>query len=186
MTIATYLNHNGFSEEEARKIASCFEPLFLNKGDYFVKANQEAQYLGFLESGMLQFYTENLDGLEITTYVSLPNNIVASIYSFLNNSPASENIMALLPSKIWVINKSELLKLRGEFTSFNNFYIGLLEWQICCIDKNRFDLITLSAEQRYEKLLLEEPEIFQTVPLQYIASLLGITPRHLSRLRAKK
>lgn len=43
----------------------------------------------------------------------------------------------------------------------------------------------LSAEQRYEKLLKDEPELLQQVPLQYIASMLGITPRHLSRLRNK-
>jgi hypothetical protein len=61
----------------------------------------------------------------------------------------------------------------------------MLEWQICCIDKGKIDLITLSAEDRYAKMMKEEPEILQQVPLQYIASMMGMTPRHLSRLRGK-
>jgi hypothetical protein len=40
-----------------------------------------------------------------------------------------------------------------------------------------------SAQERYEKMQRENPEIILTVPLQYTASFLGITPQHLSRLR---
>jgi hypothetical protein len=40
-----------------------------------------------------------------------------------------------------------------------------------------------SAFERYEKMLKDNPDIIPSVPLQYNASFLGITPRHLSRLR---
>lgn len=40
-----------------------------------------------------------------------------------------------------------------------------------------------SAYERYEKMIKEEPETLLSVPLQYTASFLGITPQHLSRLR---
>ena len=45
------------------------------------------------------------------------------------------------------------------------------------------DLATLSAEQRYKKLLETQPEILQNAPIQYIASFLGIKPQSLSRIR---
>lgn len=86
----------------------------------------------------------------------------------------------------YFVQEGRVSQLQREITGFKDFYIGLLEWQICCIDKGKFDLITLTAEERYEKLLQEEPELLQQVPLRYIASMLAITPRHLSRLRAKK
>jgi hypothetical protein len=72
-----------------------------------------------------------------------------------------------------------------DIPALKDFYIGLLEWQIGCIDNSRFDLITLNAEQRYQKLLEEEPELLQRIPLQYLASILGVTPRHLSRIRGR-
>jgi CRP-like cAMP-binding protein len=40
-----------------------------------------------------------------------------------------------------------------------------------------------SACERYENMLQENPDIILSVPLQYTASFLGITPQHLSRLR---
>lgn len=180
-----YFEAVGFQEAEALQLASVFKLQELNKGDFFVKEEKIAKSLAFLEEGQMQYYSMDASGNERTTYISLPNTFIASLLSFLNELPAQENIRALTPSKIWVISKAELTKLKNEFPGFKDFYIGILEWQICCIDKGKFDLITLTAEQRYEKLLKEEPELLQQVPLQYIASMLGITPRHLSRLRAK-
>jgi CRP-like cAMP-binding protein len=40
-----------------------------------------------------------------------------------------------------------------------------------------------SAYERYENMLQDNPDIILSVPLQYTASFLGITPQHLSRLR---
>lgn len=47
------------------------------------------------------------------------------------------------------------------------------------------DLLTLSAEKRYLKLLKEHPKIIQNVPIQYIATYIGIKPESLSRIRKK-
>ena len=75
--------------------------------------------------------------------------------------------------------------LQKEIAGFNDFYIGILEWQICCIDESRLDAIMLSAQERYEKMLAKEPILIREIPLQYLASILGVTPRHLSRIRGK-
>ena len=44
-------------------------------------------------------------------------------------------------------------------------------------------MILFSAEERYLKLLKTQPEVIQNVPLQYIASYIGIKPESLSRIR---
>jgi len=46
-----------------------------------------------------------------------------------------------------------------------------------------FSQLHTTAKQRFENLINEEPQLFKNVPLQYIASMLGITPESLSRLR---
>jgi CRP/FNR family transcriptional regulator, anaerobic regulatory protein len=89
----------------------------------------------------------------------------------------------LTDSSISLISKAELKKLADEIPRFKDFYIGLLEASICGIVSTRHDLIVLSGEQRYEKMLREEPYFLQQIPLQYLASMLGVTPRHLSRIR---
>ncbi len=180
-----YFQSVGFNKDQAFKIASKFSRKVLAKGEYFVKSEIISKSLAFVEEGQLQYYSIDANGEERTTYISLANSFVASLLSFLNEVPPRENIRALTQSTIWLIQKEDLIRLKNEIEGFKDFYISLLEWQICCIDKGKFDLITLTAEQRYEKILKEEPEILKQVPLQYIASMLAITPRHLSRLRAK-
>lgn len=41
------------------------------------------------------------------------------------------------------------------------------------------------ALSRYNKMIADRPEIFKQVPLKIIASYLGITQQHLSRIRRK-
>jgi hypothetical protein len=40
-----------------------------------------------------------------------------------------------------------------------------------------------TAYERYENMLKENQDIIMSVPLQYTASFLGISPQHLSRIR---
>ncbi|HMO39875.1 MAG TPA: Crp/Fnr family transcriptional regulator [Saprospiraceae bacterium] len=182
-TLKTYFQSVGFDSTETDKITSNFKQKLFEKGDYFVNEGKTSLQMGFVEQGQFQYYSVTEQGEERTTYISLPNTFVASLLTYLTEMPARENIRALTNSSLWVINKNDVITLQNEIPKFKDFYIKLIEWQICCIDKAKFDLITLSAEQRYQKLLREEPEVLLQVPLQYIASMLGMTPRHLSRLR---
>jgi CRP-like cAMP-binding protein len=173
----------GFSRQECCQISACFRSKNIAKGEYFVREGAMALQVAFVEEGALQYYSINQEGEEQSTYVSLSGSFAASLLSYLSEVPARENIRAITKSKLWLIGKQEMQGLQAALPAFKDFYIQLLEGQICCIDKARFDLITLNAEKRYKKILQEEPRLLQEVPLKYVASLLGITQRHLSRLR---
>lgn len=177
-----FLAENGFNAAEQAIILPHFKSKVYAKNDYFVEEGKNNQYLGFIERGVFQYFY-NLDGDEITTYVVGKGGFVASLVSYLRHTPAREAIRATTDSQVWLLHKNDVEALRQKMEKFQQFYIGLIEYQIVCIDNSRFDLITLNAEQRYEKLLQEEPHLLQQIPLQYLASILGITPRHLSRIR---
>jgi CRP-like cAMP-binding protein len=182
-TLKLYFQSVGFDNTETDKIISNFKQKVIEKGDYFVKENKTSLQMGFIETGQFQYYSVTEKGEEKTNYISLQHTFVASLLAYFTETPARENIRALTNSVLWVIQKNDVLALQNQIPKFKDFYIKLIEWQICCIDKAKFDLIKLTAEQRYQKVVREEPELLQQVPLQYIASMLGITPRHLSRLR---
>jgi CRP-like cAMP-binding protein len=183
--LKSYFESVGFNDTDSCKIVSCFKKQQFDKGDYFVKEGKKSSQMGFIETGQFQYYSITGQGEERTTYISLPNTFVASLLTYLTEAPARENIRALTNATLWIIDKRDIIELQNQIPSFKDFYIKLIEWQICCIDKAKFDLITLTAEQRYEKVMREEPELLQQIPLYCIASMLGITPRHLSRLRNK-
>lgn len=183
--LSVLMKNMGFSPEESARIAGVFRKKDFEKGEFFVREGKQCLQLGFVARGMFQFFSTTSSGEERTTYISVPHTFVASLLTFLTEAPARESIRAIAHSTLWVIDKKEVVALQNQIPAFKDFYIRLLEEQICCIDKAKFDLITLTAEQRYENLCRQESALLQQVPLQYIASMLGITPRHLSRLRAK-
>ena len=180
--LQSYFLSAGFTDNEAEQIATAFSLKMIPKGEFFVQEGKTSKHLGFIEKGFFQYFI-TLEGEEKTTYSLGANNFIASLVSFLKEVPSRENIRAVIDSTIWVIGKEAFKKLQQTIPAFKDYYIGLLEWQICCIDESRLDGIVLSAQQRYEKILVKEPEIMQHIPMQYLASILGVTPRHLSRIR---
>lgn len=179
-----YFETLGFSGLELKKIISAFELKEFKKNDFIVEEGKTSRHIGLVETGMFQYYVI-VDGEERTTYVSIANTFFSSVLSFISETPALENIKALTDGSISMISKKNLKMLVDELPSFKDFYISLLESTICGIDASRHDLIVLTAEERYEKLLKEEPYLLQQIPLQHLASMLGVTPRHLSRIRSK-
>jgi CRP-like cAMP-binding protein len=178
-----YFAHIGFSGDDLQAIVNAFALHSFSKNELVVEEGKTSRYMGFVNSGLFQYYI-NKDGIEITHYVSVPNTWLASVMSFISGNPALENIRALTDGTIFMISKSNLTKLVSEIPAFKNFYIMLLEQSICGIDESRHDLIVLNADQRYAKLLQKQPHLLQLIPLQHLASMLGITARHLSRIRS--
>lgn len=180
--LTTYFASLGFDGDTLHQITEAIEVKHYAKNDYVVQEGKTSRYLGYVESGLFQYYLI-IDGEEKTTYVSMENTFLASVMSFVSETPSLENIRAMTDGSISMISRANLKKLVEEIPSFKNFYINLLEAAVCGIDESRHDLIVLNAEQRYEKMLRKQPKLLQQIPLQLLASILGITGRHLSRIR---
>jgi CRP/FNR family transcriptional regulator, anaerobic regulatory protein len=183
LKVKKYFEAIGFAGDDLEKILNAFELQTFKKNDFVVEEGRTSRYIGFVETGMFQYYVIQ-DGEERTNYVSLENTFFASVLSFISETPSLEYVKALVDGSISMISKTNLKMLLNEIPVFKDFYIGLLEATLCGIDASRYDLIVLTAEQRYEKMLINEPHLLQQIPLQHLASMLGITPRHLSRIRS--
>jgi len=174
-------NHSHF-EQNIKEIVDSFKVLSLKKNEFLVKEGKVCNHFCFVESGILQHSIEVLDE-EKTTYLALRNSFTSSLYSFLNQSKSRKNIKALVDTELWVVDLKTFKNLIKNNPAFHQFYYDLIERQICLIDDYRIDLLTLTPEERYKKLLLTEPKLLQEVPLHYLASFLGISTRHMSRIR---
>jgi len=163
-------------------IFQSFTVINLKKNDFLVKENQICPYFCFVESGVLQ-HAILVNDEEKTTYLALRNSSTSSLNSFLNKIPSRKSIKALVDCKLWVIDLETFNHLLKSNKAFHEFYYNLIEKQIILIDDYRIDLLTLTPEERYQKLLLTEPILLQEVPLHYLASFLGISSRHMSRIR---
>jgi len=81
------------------------------------------------------------------------------------------------------ITKKDLDLLTQESTALKDFSISVFQQSIVYNENRSKELATLTAEQRYKKLIENFPSIIHNVPVQYIASFLGIKPESLSRIR---
>lgn len=171
-----------FTEELIVKARATFQVLQLKKNEFFVKENEVCQHFCFVESGILQHSIEVLDE-EKTTYLALRNSVTSSLSSFLFGKPSRKSIKAIADCKLWIVDLKTFKDLIENNKAFNQFYYNVIEKQICLIDDYRIDLLTLTPEERYKKLLETDPKLLQEVPLHYLASFLGISSRHMSRIR---
>jgi CRP-like cAMP-binding protein len=105
--------------------------------------------------------------------------------SFLTQQPTKLFTQAIEPIEILSISYAHLNELYTNSTIGVN--IGRIASESLFIHKQtqQIDLLILTAEERYLKLLERQPQIVQRTPQKYIASYLGITPESFSRIRKK-
>ncbi|MDP9046605.1 MAG: Crp/Fnr family transcriptional regulator, partial [Bacteroidota bacterium] len=83
------------------------------------------------------------------------------------------------------INWDQLQSLYQDYPEFNKTGRLITEHYYIKSEERTIDLQTLSAKQRYEKLLSTYPDILQKASLGQIASFLSIKQETLSRIRAR-
>jgi CRP-like cAMP-binding protein len=171
--------------EEERQIDEYFKPVKISKGNYWITEGKVCDQVAFLQSGKLRVFYNDDSGNEITCYFITPDTFVSSFTSFLTNTPTHENISAIEDSVLMVISKKEIEILSEEIPKIHIWRRVIAENLFITMEKRIAMLQSQSAHERYEKMLKDNPDIILSVPLQYTASFLGITPQHLSRLRKK-
>ncbi len=178
------LEEHDISDHEIQDFLSRLEYVEFQKNEFVLKAKQVERYLYFIEKGLLRFFIEK-DDREITFDFAFANNFTSGYSSFLKREPSLYTIQALTNTCLWRIEYNDLqLVYNG---SEKSQMIGRLAAEQLFIRKTNRELsfLTLSAEERYLKLLNEQPDMIQQIPLKYLASYIGITPQALSRIRKR-
>lgn len=172
------------SKQEMAEIARFFTVAQLKKNEYFLKEEQVCKKIGFLNTGLIRHYYAT-DHNEVTRWMSLPNDFTTSLRSFILQIPSIENLQAITDCELIVFDRKAFDCLIEKNQGFKTFYLKALEYNYITIEDRVFSLIEKSAEERFQWMAKTQIRFIQQVPVMYTASMLGITPRHLSRLRKK-
>jgi CRP-like cAMP-binding protein len=146
-----------------------------------------SQHYIFIEKGCVRTFFNN-NGDDKTVQFFFENEGLSSLDSFINNVPSSFTIETIEPSIIYLLPKQYVRQLMEELSHEPDFAQLILQMtarrQMHYI--NEFvSIIRDTPEQRYQLLLSERPHIIQRVPQHYIASYLGVSKVHLSRIKSK-
>jgi CRP-like cAMP-binding protein len=113
------------------------------------------------------------------------NDFFGDYMSFLTQQPTELYTQAIEATELLSISYTDLNKLYQ--SSEIGMIIGRVAAESLYIHKQtqQMDLLMLTAEERYLKLLERQPEVVRRTPQKHIASYLGITPESFSRIRKK-
>lgn len=168
---------------EWQQIERCLQREELPAENLILEQGNICRNLYFLEEGLVRFFVWK-DGNDITKFFTQPPYCFTSQKSLTKQIPAKENIATIEKSIIWKMNERDafgLLKL----PSWSDFIRLLIQEVQDNTEEIMEALQQETAEERYSKMLIEEPELIRRVPLKYLSSYLGIAPQSLSRIRRK-
>ena len=178
-----YLQKNtSFDNEAFEEAISFMHVQFVQKNNLFVESGKLGRKFGFILSGMMRAYFLD-DGKEITSCICSDNSFASSTTSLITQTPSEINIQALEDTYILTMSFEDLNKLFTKYPFWANVGRLIAEKEFLYSDCRLRCYSNQEATEKYMQLLRDNPGIINRVPLQYIASLLGIRPETLSRIR---
>ncbi|MBI3517727.1 MAG: Crp/Fnr family transcriptional regulator [Bacteroidetes bacterium] len=175
----------GVKQSDLELIGSLFKQTTLKKDDFFLKSGKSSDKLSFIKSGFLRIYVI-VDDKEITQWISTKGYFVTDLSSLIFDTPARWNIQALSDTELYTITKADYQKIGTLIHQWHELEKLFIARCFTILEDRIFSHLSMTAEERYHFFFAHNKELFNQVPLQYIASMLGMTPETFSRIRKKQ
>lgn len=172
------------TEKEMTDLKDLFEPMSVKKMDHVLVSGTYVKELFFFNKGTFRVYHLK-DGEEFTTKFLYAPCIYAELFSIRKVMPTFFNIQALNDCDCYKANFVKIEKLFETSPNIRRLFLKLYEHIYMKTAKRQVSFILDSQSKRYANLLAEFPNIINEIPLQYIASFIGVKPETLSRIRRK-
>lgn len=175
----------GLTEEETEKMSAFFKEESLKKGEFYIREEQLCDRLSFIASGYIRIYSD-YNGKEVTQWISTPNYFITEIQSFMFGARSRFKMQALEDCQLYSISKEDYNALGQHIDHWDQIQQRFITACFATLENRVFDHLSLTAEERYDKLFENNKDLFMHVPLQYLASMLGMSAETFSRIRKKK
>lgn len=154
----------------------------ISKGQFLIKEGEIEQNLYLVESGAVRvFYLTEFE--EMIIRLGYSGSFITSLSSFINETPSELYIDAIRKTTVRYVGKETLVAMVNENLENMRGYAALLESLVTQQIEREIDLLIHSPAERLNRVLKRSPNLFQEIPLKYIASYLRMTPETLSRIR---
>jgi CRP-like cAMP-binding protein len=161
-----------------------------SKGEIVISQGEICKELLFINSGLARGYILGVDGKDRTwsIYFNDKNSNMTNLFlveydSFLHQKPSSISIEILEESEV-IVSKFEDIQTLYNLKKGERFGRYMAEEAYSFLHNMILDRQTKSAKERFEIFMVETPHLLEKVPQYHIATYLGITPQHLSRLKS--
>jgi len=152
------------------------------KGEFIIREGELERSVYRIDSGLVRVFLVT-EFEEQTIRFGYKGSIINSLSSFLTGKPSEFYIDGLRKTTVASISQERFATLVHTDADTLKSYTHMLESLITQQIEREIDLLTASPGERLKRVLKRSPNLFQEVPLKYIASYLRMTPETLSRIR---
>ena len=174
--------YSTMTHDELDLLESILVPMKFAKNEMILKEGDTCTNIYWVVKGLVrQFYYKNEK--ELTEYMATENSIVMCIESLFQEQPTRLQIKAIEPTVMIAMPKADLEAVAMKSVNIQPLYRKSLEESLI-LSQHHADMLRFeSAQDRYQKLVKNQPQLVLRAPLVYIASYLQMTPETLSRVR---
>lgn len=172
-------------EKDIEVLKTFFIPKKIRKRQYLLNAGDVCQHITFIEKGLLRSFTVDDDGNEYVVQFAIEGSWISDMGSFISGKEALYNIEALEDAEVLNLTRQSMDELLNQFPLMERFFRLLMQNNIVALQRRVIAYMSLSAEEKYVRLMEVNPDIMNRASQQHIASYLSITPETLSRIRKK-
>ncbi len=169
--------------EDAKKISRHLQTRQVKEGEVLIEAGQYAREIYFITSGILKIIGVNSKSDTVIRFFIPENRLCTILYSFQNNTPATESIIAACDAEMIVFTHRILDNIDNEVPYFKTLLNGIMHQALLKKIAIMSTYLGEDATTRYKHFLQQQPNVANRVSLNDIASYLEITPQSLSRIR---
>lgn len=171
------------SEDELNDFLSQAITKTFKRQDIISRPNAIPNEIFFINKGLIRVLTTDNEGTEHTIHFALENHFIADYSNFIQKQPSIYSLQTLEETQVVVLPRAAI-----EW-GYNNLKEGqkmgrlIAEFYFIYQDDRIKNMYARTPKQRYDSITDVFPNIHNRVPQHMIASYLGITPVHLSRLK---
>ncbi len=165
---------------------ACFRVRALARREPFLRAGERATDVVVVVEGLLREHFLLPDGTERTKAFIAPGELSGSLADLLSGEPSRAYIVAEEPSRVLVAPYAALRALAERSPRWQAAGRRALEALLLRKAEREYELLALDAAARYARFVERYPGLEARVAARNVASYLGITPVHLSRLRRRR
>lgn len=155
------------------------------RGEYLLRGGERATHVMAVIEGLVREHYVDAQGVEHTRSFVREGEVSGSLVDLLSGLPAMTYVEALEPTRALIFPYAELDRLTAKHPCLTEVSRRSAEALAVRKTRREHELLTKSAEERYATWRSEHRALDARLSRKLVASYLGITPEHLSRLRAR-
>ena len=181
---ATIERYVKLTDAEWAEVGPHWHPRSFAKGEFVSRSEVVETWFYIVVSGVQRLYVEH-DGNEHCLGFAYDGSWSGDFDSFVRQRPGRFVVQAVTDSTLVGVQHIDLLRLYDRIPAMERFGRLILEELLTGRATREVEQLSLSAEERYKRLVARSPHLLQRVAQKDIASYLRMTPETFSRLRAK-